>query len=145
MNLVDARALGLAAILRHKLDGWKFAFDHSKVRFGCCKYRTRTISLSKALAAMNPEVEVRDVVLHEVAHALAGAGAGHGRQWKACASSIGAKPERCYDSSKVARPKAKHLARCKKCNHSYPRHKRWTGKRICGLCRGPLEWVVAEA
>ncbi len=51
-----AAAARLAKELMHKhglLPKWRFAFDRAVVRFGCCNWRERKISLSAKLVEMN--------------------------------------------------------------------------------------------
>ena len=50
---------------------WSFKLDRSKVCFGKCYYSKKQISLSRYLVELNDEEEVRDTILHEIAHALA--------------------------------------------------------------------------
>lgn len=84
-------------MLRHGLDDWHFEFDSARRRFGSCRYSSRTITLSYHLAALNDESAVRNTVLHEIAHALAGERSGHGKRWRLKARQIGCDAERCYD------------------------------------------------
>lgn len=88
----------------HNLIGWKFSFDNAKMRFGICYYNTHEIQLSRPLCLINDETQIRDVLLHEVAHAIAGHDAGHGIRWKNVAMRIGADPVRCYDDETVNTP-----------------------------------------
>jgi hypothetical protein len=53
------------------LPKWSFQFDSAKLAFGKCNFTDRVISLSRHLVELNNEAEVRDTVLHEIAHALA--------------------------------------------------------------------------
>jgi protein subunit release factor A len=46
MELQKAKELAESLMAHHGLQGWHFRFDRAKRRFGCCKYRTKTISLS---------------------------------------------------------------------------------------------------
>ncbi len=50
------------------------------------------IRISRARALDGRNEQVRDTVLHEIAHAIAGPEAGHGPLWKATARRIGATP-----------------------------------------------------
>jgi len=88
--------------------GWSGKFDGARKRFGCCDYGKKEISLSKALVDLNPESEVLDTVLHEIAHALAeiehGECCGHDQRWKAICTRIGARPQACYDNEDVVSP-----------------------------------------
>ena len=78
------------ALLRvHLTDEWRFAFDRAKRRAGATHFHDQRITVSRYLAPkMRPE-EFEQVVLHEIAHALAGARAGHGPEWGTIAQSIG--------------------------------------------------------
>ena len=87
----------------HGLAGWTFAFDHARRRFGSCRFREKTITLSRHLTFLNNEEQVRDTILHEIAHALCPRD-GHGQAWKAMCVRIGAKPERCYQAGEVVTP-----------------------------------------
>ena len=67
-----ARRLALGLMREHRVPGdWLFEFDRSKVRFGRCHYGRKEISLSRHLVELNDEAEVRETILHEIAHALA--------------------------------------------------------------------------
>lgn len=78
------------ALIRQHLDAtWTFAFDNAKRRAGLCDYARRRISLSRYLAARYDDDTNHQTLLHEVAHALAGSGAGHGREWKRIARGLG--------------------------------------------------------
>lgn len=125
---------------KHGLTGWSFKWDHARRRAGACHHGRKVISLSKHYVTLNcadrPE-DVLDTILHEVAHALVGPSHGHDEVWRAKATEVGAKPERCY-SSKVAMPQGKYAATCGGCTKEYRYHKRSKGGtyRYCARC-GP--------
>jgi SprT protein len=132
MLLQDAHELALTLMRQYRLlPNWKFAFDRSKVRFGKCCYGTKTISLSRYLIELNAETEVRDTILHEIAHALAPRGAGHGRKWRAVAQSIGCNAMRCY-GDEVVRPTPRYKGVCPRCRRVIYRHRR--NLIACGQC-----------
>lgn len=85
--------------------GWKGKMDDAKKRFGLCRMSSKEISLSGPLTILNPEEEVRDTILHEIAHALAWElykeNCGHDERWKTICRRIGARPERTYDDDVV--------------------------------------------
>ena len=82
----------------HGLDDWTLAFVESRRRLGECWYDHQLIRIARHHAIEDPEPEIRDTVLHEIAHALAGHAAGHGPVWKAIARRIGATPQaKAYD------------------------------------------------
>src|SRR5919202_2449234 len=83
---------------RHLPDGaWTFAFDTAKRRAGACDYTRRRITVSRYLAAKTDEDEVRQTLLHEIAHALAGHAAAHGPSWRTTAQRLGYTGPRLHD------------------------------------------------
>jgi SprT protein len=149
MNLEDARILAQLWMEHHGLRGWRFGFDRAKSRFGACHWRKRLITLSAVLTEMNDEAEVEDVILHEIAHAIAGHKAGHGPAWKAAAEHIGARPERCYSDSQVCSPPPRWIGVCPNCGKTTRRHRRRNCS--CGRCnpkydpRYRLQWSEVAA
>ena len=77
----------------HGLTGWTLAFVEAKRRLGDCHFKDRVIRISRSHALEGSEVQIRDTILHEIAHAIAGREAGHGPLWKATARRIGATPK----------------------------------------------------
>jgi predicted SprT family Zn-dependent metalloprotease len=148
MNLYEAQHLARDLMTRHGLSDWRFQFDHARRRFGSCRIRTRTITLSRPLTLLNSIDEVRDTILHEIAHALT-PGDGHGAKWKAACRAVGAAPKRCYDDGSVIAPprrEAPMLIGCTRCNWWADRRRRTRSKLICKLCRGPVTYrAKAEA
>jgi predicted SprT family Zn-dependent metalloprotease len=129
----------------HGLHGWAFAFNGMKRTCGYCYHPTRTrsgrIELSVHYTENNTLEQIRDTVLHEIAHALVGPQHGHDATWKRKCIEIGAKPERCNRGADM--PKGKWRATCPGCQRLYSRHKKPrtpTGYfcRTCGSVRGQL-------
>jgi predicted SprT family Zn-dependent metalloprotease len=129
---------------RHGLAGWSFSFDNARRRFGRCDYTNRQISLSKALTFLNPIEEVRDTLLHEIAHALT-PGAKHGPKWRAACRQIGARPVRCYTDKQVVSPPRRPAAYrfgCPNCNWWVERRRRARKKFACAKCRGGVVYIA---
>lgn len=91
-RLTEIAALARGLMDRHGLGEWTFAFLEAKRRLGDCHFEDRLIRIGRAHALDAGEAEVRDTILHEIAHALAGPEARHGPAWKAIARRIGATP-----------------------------------------------------
>ena len=135
MQISQAECLALELMRKH-LDGqgWSLKFDNAKRRFGVCRYRSKVISLSIPLVRLNGLDEVKDTILHEIAHAIAGHKAGHGAKWRAVCVAIGARPERCYDGKTLNTPPAKYTATCKGCDTIHKRHRKPKMGSACGQC-----------
>jgi len=140
MNLTVANVMAAELMQKHDLikKGWKFQFDRSKRRFGVCRHGKKIIGLSRDLTLLNDVDKVKDTILHEIAHAIAGFKAGHGEEWKRICILIGAKPERCYSSDVVKTPELKYYAKCGACGsvHQKARIVRKNCKRSCKCQRG---------
>lgn len=129
---------------QHGLGHWIFEFDRAKRRAGSCKQRKHTITLSSYYVPNNSEEDIKDTILHEIAHALAGPRQGHNHVWKSICITIGAKPVRCYDNT-VVMPEGHWQANCPGCNQKFRLHRRpknINGRycRKCGLTNGKLSY-----
>ena len=51
---------------------WRFRFETATGRAGICRHDTRTIALSVSFVLRAPWSDIRDTLLHEVAHAIVG-------------------------------------------------------------------------
>jgi len=83
------------------------------------------IELAKWLVETRDSQEIRDTLLHEVAHAIAGPTANHGPDWKMAARMVGARPEtKCRKASIVSpsqkRP-PKYTVLCPSCKAEFGR------------------------
>ncbi len=150
MTPQEAAGLMRAELDAHGLQHWLGTLDRAKRRLGICRYDTREISLS--LHHLNrPDADILNTIRHEVAHALAGRGAGHGPLWRAQCAVTGARPQRC--GAVAVEVPGRYRLTCHGCHTTWQRHKlaprvrlqilagqRWCGK--CGRERGRLEIQV---
>jgi predicted SprT family Zn-dependent metalloprotease len=120
-KLLKTAELAESLMRQFDVSGWKFEFDHAKMRCGLCSYRRKTISLSKHYVMLNSWAEIEDTIRHEIAHALTPADKGHGEAWKRMAVKCGAKPERCT-SNAVSVP-GRYYGICKDCNGRFERYR----------------------
>jgi predicted SprT family Zn-dependent metalloprotease len=141
MKLEAAESMARQLMDQYGLRDWKFKFDNAKCRFGVCRRRSKVVGLSCYLTILNGEEQVRDTVLHEIAHALCPAGEHHGPLWQSVAKLIGCSSERCY-SSDVVRPLGRWTATCRTCGRKTNQHKRPKHRRSCGTC-SPGVWNPA--
>ncbi|MCL2515776.1 MAG: SprT-like domain-containing protein [Microbacteriaceae bacterium] len=122
------------ALIRLHLDPavWSFAFDNAKKRAGLCDYGKKRITVSRYLAARWDDDEVHQTLLHEVAHAMAGAGAGHGPVWRSTAAAIGYVGDRTH-TGETAVELAPWVGTCPN-GHLHYRHRRPTRALSCAKC-----------
>ncbi|MFC6356828.1 SprT-like domain-containing protein [Luethyella okanaganae] len=124
---------------------WSFAFDNAKKRAGLCNYTDRRITVSRYLAARYEDDEIHQILLHEVAHAMAGPRAGHGPRWRAIAAELGYEGKRTHDGE-IADDLAPWVGGCP-AGHVHYRYRKPNRPLSCGLCgRGfsatnLIEWV----
>ena len=107
----------------HQLNDWRFEWDKAGVRFGCCHYRTKRITISLKLTKINKMEQCQDTVLHEIAHALAPKDH-HGRIWHMMCCKVGAEPRRCYDHKEVQAVESKYVTYCTNCSYTHPRYRK---------------------
>ncbi len=120
---------------KHGLADWRFALDDAESRAAVCRYRSKTIGVSRLFARAADTEELRDAILHEIAHALAGANHHHDGVWKTIARKIGCTANRCCE--KPFAP-AQWLRKCAKgCFPPIPARRRRRGL-ICIVCRTPI-------
>jgi predicted SprT family Zn-dependent metalloprotease len=113
-------------------DVWSFGFDNAKTRAGLCNYTHKRITVSRYLADRFEDDEVHQVLLHEVAHAMAGSRAGHGPRWRAVAADLGYVGERVHHGS-VGEDLAPWVGTCP-AGHTHYRYKRPQRALACGQC-----------
>lgn len=89
-------ALNLARSLmdQHGLHNWRVVIDTgAKRRLGRTRLWAREIGLSEYHVTMHTDADIRDTILHEIAHALVGhQKRPHGKEWRAMARKVGANP-----------------------------------------------------
>ena len=101
----------------------RISWNRRKRSLGLCRYRQKRIELSAHFVMANDDAQVRETILHEISHALAGEKAGHGPVWKAMCLRVGCRPERC-DQGEAVMPRGRWQARCGACGKEYWRYKR---------------------
>ncbi|MDU0968519.1 MAG: SprT-like domain-containing protein [Actinomycetaceae bacterium] len=134
MELDDVRRAADALIDQYGLaqQGWRVQFDRATRRAGCCRFDRQVISLSAPLMRLYDADQVRDVVLHEVAHALAGPRHGHDQTWRRIAQRVGANPRSRVpkDAPRVSGP---WVGTCP-AGHTIDRFRRPRRVLTCAVC-----------
>lgn len=111
---------------------WSFGFDNAKRRAGQCDYTRQRITVSRYLAEKFDDDEVHQILLHEVAHALAGSKAGHGQRWQQIAADLGYVGGRTHEGE-IAHERAPWVGACP-AGHSHYRFRRPTRPASCAKC-----------
>lgn len=144
-SLSETRMLANSLLRKHGLAdaGWSFNWDNAKSRGGQCDHTYRRITMSRHLVPMWSDQEVLDTLKHEVAHALVGAGQGHGPVWARKMRELGVKPERCHNNAVV---EGRYLAICDHCGVEAHRAHRMSpamrqGRHLHSVCMKPVRWV----
>lgn len=132
MELGEAFEMASGLVREHHLDGWRVEFDAAKRRAGVCRFAERVIGLSAPITRVHQEADVRDTVLHEIAHALAGPQHGHDAVWRRTALAIGCSGQRCV-SSEAPRVQGAWIGVCS-AGHVKDRHRRPERVMSCGEC-----------
>jgi hypothetical protein len=141
MELKEAEQLARTLMTQHGVGYLAFEFDGGKRRLGAThnmrigngKVIPLKITLSRHYVVLLPEHEVRDVILHEIAHALT-PGHNHNAVFMNACRALGAKPARCASPS--ASPKAPITGNCVTCGKQMAsQHRLPTAVYVCKVHR----------
>lgn len=126
----QVRDLTFKLLTEHGLTSWKVRFSNRMTRaLGQCAHYSKTISYQQRYIEQNDWAEIENTIRHEVAHAIAGANAGHGAAWQRVAIQLGANPRSTSTGAKLTR---KFKGTCPTCGREIHRDRR-TGIS-CGKC-----------
>jgi predicted SprT family Zn-dependent metalloprotease len=139
MHVTEARIKTKRLLDEHGLteEGWTVEFMNGKWLLGQCRYKDRTIRLSRWLCRLGTDAEVLDTILHEIAHAITGPGHNHNHVWKLNAVRLGANP-RAYRYNMSYNVPHKYEIVCSWCGQVV--HKRHRKMNLARLAR---VWHVA--
>lgn len=110
----------------HGLKDWKLRLNTRTSSAGLCYFDTKTIALSTVyIKHRDATIDIlKNIVLHEIAHALVGKAHGHDAVWRAKALEIGCDGKRCTVLKNERTPKNKYLISCE-CHKAFR-------DRLCG-------------
>lgn len=135
-ELHEVRAMAerlMATHLRGSPTSWTFRFDNAKKRGGLCNHSTATISLSRYLCELWELDDCEQVMLHEIAHALAPRHHRHSKEWFEIAVSLGYRGGVTH-RNEIAVHRATWIGRCPS-GHEYHRFRRpYHRKESCPKC-----------
>jgi predicted SprT family Zn-dependent metalloprotease len=136
---------------QHGVEDFRVALSGRMTRtYGICDFRNREVRISRQLAAINDRSVTEDVIRHEVAHALAGPGHGHGPKWREMCSVTGAEPRACIRTDEIATVKKAQpwKATCDACGEVAGRRTKPPRAAVpythvakyCAAGGGPISW-----
>lgn len=133
MKPFDVLAETRALLATHRLHDWSVGWDQAKRRAGACHYSKKKITYSRHLAHLYPVETMRQVMLHEVGHALSGPKAGHGKRWADVVRALGGTPTVRLPSH-LPQVEARWRGACPQCGAE--RHLHSAPRRVisCGKC-----------
>lgn len=138
MNVRQAWEQGREILNDLGLGGWSLGFDRAKQRAGACHQSKQIITLSEHYVRLNEWEEIRNTILHEAAHALAGPGHGHDYAWRNECYKLGISPDRCYDPKNVEMPKGNIIYECPTHGEQHRGHRMPKRTYICRKCKSKL-------
>jgi predicted SprT family Zn-dependent metalloprotease len=149
MRIEDVKTLALELLNLHGLS-LPIRFSRARRVLGCITFRNRVafeLAMSTSYVTTNDEPEVKDLILHEIAHALVGHEHGHDHVWKAKCREIGARPEQ-YAKLSQTKMMHTHEVKCTACGCVYKKlfaksskdYSRYTCR--CDAERGTIKCVA---
>jgi predicted SprT family Zn-dependent metalloprotease len=118
----------------HGLTDWKIAWSRAKKTHGLCNYATRTLTFSAVAFAHIDEAEVRNTILHEIAHVFAGGLAGHGPSWQRIHRSIGGTGEQYVSKTASKAIPTAWVGKCRNGHESNGQHRAPLRVKFCAKC-----------
>lgn len=143
MDIHKARKLATLMLHEHGLNEWQIELRSYKSTGGVTYYGTKKIGLSRFLLPKWTEAQVRQIMLHEIAHALVGPSHKHDNIWRRKAIEIGYTGGVTHDLPTVER--RWHVV-CPTHGIIAKRHRRSGVGRthLCTICFDVVSWVDAS-
>lgn len=143
MELNLCRTYALEKMRQYGLSHWKFTFSNTKRALGDCHPARKQIRISTYHVQGSEEKEIKDTVLHEIAHALdyeRNGSTSHGPKWKEICLEVGAIPKSQKDNAyTIAKPQYKYTATCPQCGPVGGLNRKGSSKYICKKCRSVVK------
>lgn len=132
--MIEAQKIATELMSKHGLidKGWRFEFNSRKRSLGVCSHSTKKILLSKHFIPLISLSDLKNTILHEIAHALVGVNHGHDYVWRIKAIEIGCNGNRLYKGE--VKIEGKYKAVCPVCGKVVYKHRKPTRSYSCGSC-----------
>lgn len=99
------------------MNKWKLCFNRTKKNLGICDHDQKIIFLSIYLLKYNKYKIIKDIFLHELAHALIGYKHNHNEKWKRAAKLLGcSETEAIYQNPDLIWILPEYIGECRSCN-----------------------------
>src|SRR5688572_19774357 len=108
LSMQDLVAETYQELREHGLNDWKVVISNGKRVAGHCNYQRKEIALSRVLMPRATYAEQREVVLHEIAHALT-PGHSHDAVWRAKLIEMGGTGKRTHQ---IEAPQGRYEIHC---------------------------------
>lgn len=141
MNTKRAFALAQEMLNDHGLKKWRVVHRRFKSTGGMTYFDEKEIGFSPRLIEKWTEAQFRQIVLHEIAHALVGHPHGHGKVWAAKARSIGYRGGTSHNFPII---EPRWIVDCPDCGELYRRHNRFSYKLFCTQCENQVRLVEVQ-
>ena len=143
MNLPDVLDLARSLMEEAGVGDWELALDRARRRAGQTDHTRRRLTLSRHLMSLYDQAQVRETILHEIAHARVGPRHGHDAVWAAEAVRLGATGRRLVDA-RAPRLPGRWVGRCP-AGHEVDRMRRPASPVSCSRCspRFSLEHLLS--
>ncbi len=92
MDITEAKKLAKDVATENEIFGWKIYFGNDDSVGATCWHDIHAIELTESFILDNAKDVCKNLILHEIAHALTGWEAHHNEAWKAKCVEIGARP-----------------------------------------------------
>ena len=142
MKASEAQALANQLMKQYLSPDWHFMWMNTKRSCARCSFRFRLIELNSTYIQFAPDDDIKNSILHEIAHAIAGPAAGHGWAWKIACRQVGCAGDRLARGEHIdnfVMSQAKYVADCP-CGVPHIRNRKATGIYTCSQCKTPLTW-----
>lgn len=137
--------LGRDLLDEHGLEDWQFRIATTIRTLGRCFYKSRTIEFSANYLHIS-DSEIRDTILHEIAHALSylrygEEGKGHNHLWRLCCKEVGARPQRLAPPTAKSSARPSYRIKCPVCDWSITRFRmrRRNFGALCPKCHSEVK------
>lgn len=146
MDTTEFQTMARNLMRDNYLHDWTFKWMTTKRLGGECNHTDKVLRFSVDWVRLNDEIFLRNLVTHEIAHALLGARHGHGPAWKRMHRSLGGDGMRCIDTASqpdAVAPAGRYTGVCA-AGHMFSAHRTLKNMWARGCSRCSKKWNPAH-